>query len=77
MNVNPTQPPNMTTSELLERSEEITGLLADVIGSYGVGEDYIQHTAANALFQHIKLQQDIRREIENLRAVLASAGELT
>ena len=71
MNVNPTQPPNMTTSELLERSEEITGLLADV------GEDYIQHTAANALFQHIKLQQDIRREIENLRAVLASAGELT
>jgi hypothetical protein len=58
----------LSKSELLERSEEIIDLLAHVITSYGCGEDYIQHFAGLALFHHVKLQQDIRKQLEDVTA---------
>ena len=53
----------LTKFDLLERSDGITRLLADIATSYDCGVDYIQHMAMRALDQHLQLQADVLRNI--------------
>jgi hypothetical protein len=50
----------------LNYSEEIVDLLVTAADGADCGSDYIQHYIVKALFLHLRLKSDVRRELNRL-----------
>jgi hypothetical protein len=59
--------------DLLERTEEITSLLACAGSCLDCGQDYVQSKILTALDQHLHFQSDIRAEFARLHDLLSKA----